>query len=57
MICNGVYYLDYKTSLIQDNSFKVVSIKKEELDITLPKTKMNTFSVRNFVRFAQKFAY
>ena len=41
----------------QDNSFKVVSIKKEELDITLPKTKMNTFSVRNFVSFAQKFAY
>lgn len=41
----------------QDNSFKVVSIKKEDLDITLPKTKMNTFSVRNFVSFAQKFAY
>ena len=41
----------------QDDSFKVLSIKKEELDITLPKTKMNTFSVRNFVSFAQKFAF
>ena len=41
----------------QDTSFKVESIKKEELDITLPQTKMNTFSVRNFVSFAQKFSY
>lgn len=40
-----------------DDSFEVVQIKKEELDVTLPQTKMNTFSVRNFVAFAQKFAY
>lgn len=40
-----------------DNSFEVEDIKKEELDITLPQTKMDTFSVRNFVGFAQKFAY
>lgn len=40
-----------------DDSFEVVTIKKEELDVTLPQTKMNTYSVRNFVAFAQKFAY
>lgn len=40
-----------------DTSFEVVQIKKEDLDITLPQTKMNTMSVRNFVAFAQKFAY
>lgn len=41
----------------QDNSFEVVKIEKEDLDITLPQTKMDTMSVRNFVKFAQKFAY
>lgn len=41
----------------QDPSFTVVSIKKEDLDITLPQTKMDTFAVRNFVAFAQKFSY
>lgn len=41
----------------QDPSFQVLSIKKEDLDITLPKTKMDTFTVRNFVAFAQKFSY
>lgn len=41
----------------QDTSFEVVEIKKEDLDITLPQTKMDTMSVRNFVAFAQKFAY
>lgn len=41
----------------QDNSFQVVAIKKEDLDITLSKTKMDTLQVRNFVAFAQKFAY
>ena len=40
-----------------DSTFEVVKIEKEELDITLPQTKMDTFSVRNFVGFAQKFAY
>jgi hypothetical protein len=40
-----------------DSSFEVVQIIKEELDITLPQTKMNTFAVRNFVAFAQKFCY
>ena len=41
----------------QDDSFEVVKIEKEDLDITLPQTKMDTMSVRNFVKFAQKFAY
>ena len=40
-----------------DTSFEVIDIKKEELDITLPKTKMDTSLVRNFVAFAQKFSY
>jgi len=40
-----------------DTSFKVVKIVKEDLDITLPQTKMDTFSVRNFVGFAQKFSF
>jgi len=40
-----------------DSSFEVVSIKKEELDITLPQTKMDTPQVRNFVAFSQKFCY
>ena len=40
-----------------DSTFEVVKIEKEDLDITLPQTKMDTFSVRNFVGFAQKFAY
>jgi hypothetical protein len=41
----------------QDTSFDVVKIEREDLDITLPQTKMDTMSVRNFVAFAQKFAY
>jgi hypothetical protein len=41
----------------KDDSFEVLDIKKEELDITLPKTKMDTPLVRNFVAFAQKFAF
>ena len=40
-----------------DSTFEVIKIEKEDLDITLPQTKMDTFSVRNFVGFAQKFAY
>jgi hypothetical protein len=40
-----------------DSTFEVVKIDKEDLDITLGQTKMDTFSVRNFVAFAQKFAY
>ena len=41
----------------QDTSFDVVKIEREDLDITLSQTKMDTMSVRNFVAFAQKFAY
>ena len=41
----------------QDSSFEVVKIEKQELDTTLHLTKMDTFTVRNFVGFAQKFAY
>lgn len=40
-----------------DNSFSVLSITKQELQRTLPRTKMDTFAVRNFVEFAQKFAF
>lgn len=41
----------------EDTTFQVVSITKEDLDITLPETKMDTMSVRNFVAFAQKFCF
>lgn len=41
----------------EDNTFKVVKIEKQDLDITLAKTKMDTFAVRNFVAFAQKFCF
>jgi hypothetical protein len=41
----------------QDPTFQVVQISKQDLDITLPQTKMDTFQVRNFVGFAQKFAF
>ena len=40
-----------------DSSFEVLEIKKEDLDITLSKTKMDNSLVRNFVAFAQKFSY
>lgn len=40
-----------------DDSIKVVSIKKKDLKITLAETKMDTPLVRNFIAFAQKFAY
>jgi hypothetical protein len=40
-----------------DNSFKIVSITKQDLQRTLARTKMDTFGVRNFVEFAQKFAF
>ena len=41
----------------EDNSFKVVRIQKEDLQVTISKTKMDTMLVRNFVSFAQKFCY
>lgn len=41
----------------QDSSFEVLEIKKEDLEITLPRTKMDNSLVRNFVAFAQKFAF
>lgn len=41
----------------QDSSFKVLDVKKMELDITLPQTRMDTSIVRNFVAFAQKFSF
>jgi len=41
----------------EDNTFKVVKVEKQDLDITLAQTKMDTFAVRNFVAFAQKFCY
>lgn len=43
---------------IEDEStFKVKDIKKEDLQVTLHRTKMDTGIVRSFVLFAQKFAY
>lgn len=44
-------------ALGQDNSFEVVGIRKEELEVTLGKTQMDTAIVNNFVRFAQRFSY
>ena len=41
----------------EDDSFEVIGIKKEDLDITLSKTNMDTTLVRSFVNFAQKFSY
>lgn len=41
----------------EDNTFRVIKIEKQELDITLGQTKMDTFAVRNFVAFSQKFAF
>jgi len=34
-----------------------LEVKKEDLEITLPKTKMDTPLIRNFVAFAQKFCF
>ena len=41
----------------QDSSFEVVDIIKEDLDITIHKTKMDIPLVKKFVAFAQKFYY
>jgi hypothetical protein len=41
----------------QDPSFEVIEVKKEPLEMYLSKTKMDIPLVRNFVAFAQKFAY
>lgn len=41
----------------EDPSFEVVDISKKDLDITLPRTKMDIPLVKNFVAFAQKFSY
>ena len=41
----------------QDASFDVLDIVREDLDITIHKTRMDIPLVKNFVAFAQKFAY
>lgn len=41
----------------QDASFNVTQIKKEDLEVTIGQTKMDTLLVKNFVAFAQKFCY
>jgi hypothetical protein len=41
----------------QDNSFEVVGIRNETLDVTLSQTQMDTPIVKNFVSFAQRFSY
>lgn len=41
----------------EDPTFEVLKVVKEDLQVTLPQTKMDTMLVRNFVAFAQKFAY
>lgn len=43
--------------VLKDTGFKIVDIKKHELQLTLAETKMDTPTVRSFVRFAQRFAY
>lgn len=40
-----------------DKTFDVISVKQEELEKTLGRTKMDIPIVKNFVSFAQKFAY
>jgi hypothetical protein len=40
-----------------DRSFDVLSIRQEELEKTISRTKMDIPIVKNFVSFAQKFAY
>jgi hypothetical protein len=41
----------------EEDTFEVVGIKKEDLETTLSRTKMDTSIVRSFVSFAQKFSY
>ena len=41
----------------QDDSFDVVGVRNEDLQITLPKTQMDTSIVKNFVSFSQRFTY
>lgn len=41
----------------QDGTFDVLDIVREDLDITIHKTRMDIPLVKNFVAFAQKFAY
>lgn len=40
-----------------EDTFKVIDIKKEDLQVTLSRTKMDTGIVRSFVLFSQKFSY
>jgi hypothetical protein len=41
----------------QENTFIVKNIRKEDLDVTINKTKMDTPLVNSFVKFCQKFCY
>jgi len=41
----------------EEDTFKVLDIKKEDLQLTLAKTNMDTTIVRSFVNFSQKFSY
>lgn len=43
--------------LEQEDTFKVLDIKKEDLQVTLAQTNMDTTLVRSFVNFSQKFCY
>ena len=50
--------VDYGSNpVLRDTGFRIVYIKKHELQLTLAQTKMDTPMVRSFVRFAQRFAY
>jgi hypothetical protein len=41
----------------QENTFIVKNIRKEDLDVTINKTKMDTPLVNSFVKFCQKFSF
>lgn len=41
----------------EDKSFTILAVKKLDLQITLPQTKMDTSEVKSFVSFAQRFCF
>ena len=41
----------------EDNSFEIVGIRNETLEVTLSQTQMDTPLVKSFVSFAQRFSY
>lgn len=41
----------------EDKSFTILAVKKLDLQITLPQTKMDSPEVMSFVKFAQRFCF